>query len=277
MPIVDSHVHIWAADSAERPWPREAPDVPHRPQPWSAAEVLDLMDRNHVERAALAPVAWDGDRNDLILQAANVHPQRFAAICSLDLRSPRGPSTLLALARQPAVRGLRFTFHLPHQRTWLHDGTADWLWPAAEEAGIPLMLLPPGNLPAIATVAARHPSLRLTIDHLALVRTKVDDEAFEDLPALLALAEFPNVAVKATAVASYTTDDYPFRNLHPYLREVFDAFGPRRIFWGSDVSRLRCPYSQLVDLFVKELDFLDATDKELIMGRAFCEWVDWPL
>jgi hypothetical protein len=34
--------------------------------------------------------------------------------------------------------GMRFTFHNEHNRPSLTDGSADWLWPAAERAGIPL-------------------------------------------------------------------------------------------------------------------------------------------
>ena len=33
--------------------------------------------------------------------------------------------------------GLRFALLQPHQQTWLTDGTLDWLWPAAERAGMP--------------------------------------------------------------------------------------------------------------------------------------------
>ena len=44
----------------------------------------------------------------------------------------------------------------------------------------------------------------------------------------------------------YSTDDYPYRNIHPYLHQVFDAFGPLRMFWGTDLTRLPCTYRQAV-------------------------------
>src|SRR5690606_16172001 len=102
--------------------------------------------------------------------------------------------------RQPGMLGMRFTFHLPHMRAWLHDGTADWLWPAAERAGIPLMIHVPGSLPEVDRIAGRHPGLKLVIDHLAIASGKKDAEAFAHLPELCALARHPNVAVKATAL-----------------------------------------------------------------------------
>jgi predicted TIM-barrel fold metal-dependent hydrolase len=60
--------------------------------------------------------------------------------------------------------------------------------------------------------------------------------ACRNLPQLLALARHPNVAVKATGQAGYALDPYPFRSIHDPLHRVFDAFGPHRVFWGTDIS-----------------------------------------
>lgn len=122
--------------------------------------------------------------------------------------------------------GLRFTFHTDLQRPWLTDGTADWLWSAAERAGVPIMVFVPGSAPAMHRIAAEHPGLRLVIDHLALGGSKKDAAAFAQLPEVLALAKHPNVAVKASALPCYSSEPYPFRGLHSYIRQVYDAFGP---------------------------------------------------
>ena len=64
------------------------------------------------------------------------------------------------------------------------------------------MVHPPHSLHLIDAIAARYPNLRLIIDHLGLVRPKLDHEAFAHLPGLLALAKRPNIAVKASAVTA---------------------------------------------------------------------------
>ena len=170
---------------------------------------------------------------------------------------------------------MRLTFHTPTQQQWLTDGTADWLWAAAERAGIPLMILTPGSLPVVDQIAERHPGLKLCVDHLGLVSGVKDDAAFADLPALLALAKRPTVTVKAGALPCYSSESYPYRGLHKYIRLVFDAFGPHRIFWASDLTRLTSTYRQCITLIIEELPFLSAQDKELIMGRAMCDWLGW--
>ena len=127
----------------------------------------------------------------------------------------------------------------------------------------------------VAYVAERFPELKIAIDHLAIPRSKKDDEAFTEIGKLLALAKYPNVSVKATSLPSYTTDQYPYRRLHPHIRRIYDAFGPRRIFWGSDLSKLPCPYKDCVTMFTEEIPWLSKDDKEWIMGRALCEWLSW--
>ena len=45
---------------------------------------------------------------------------------------------------------------------------ADWILPAAEKAGIPIMFFAPDNLPKFGPIAERHPALPLIIDHMGL-------------------------------------------------------------------------------------------------------------
>ncbi len=76
---------------------------------------------------------------------------------------------------------------------------------------------------------------------------------------------------------AYSSHDYPYYNLHAYLRRAFDAFGPRRMFWGTDLTRLPCTYGQGITLFTEELPWLSAADQRMGDGRALCDWLGWPL
>jgi predicted TIM-barrel fold metal-dependent hydrolase len=91
------------------------------------------------------------------------------------------------------------------------------------------------------------------------------------------LAKRTNIAVKATALPCYTKGTYPYRRLHPSIRRVYDAFSPKRMFWGTDFSRLPCSYRQGVTMFTEEIPWLTEEDKQWIMGRGVCAWLNWPL
>ena len=276
MIVVDAQIHLWAADRPDRPWPGNR-SHPHRPGSFLKDDALKEMDAAGVARVVIVPPSWEGDRNDLALEAARLHPDRFAIMGRFAIEHPEHRAQLDGWKRQPGMLGLRFTFGSASQRPWLTDGTADWFWPVAERLQLPLMLSVPGLLPQVDRIAERHPDLKVIIDHMGLVQGKKDDAAFEHLPELLALARRPNVAVKASALPSYSSEPYPYRGLHPHIRRVFDAFGPRRTFWGTDLTRLPCSYRQAVTFFTEELPWLSAADKELVMGRGLCDWLGWPL
>lgn len=276
MVIADAQVHIWAASTPERPWP--ARHAPHRPVPFGKDDLLREMDAAGVQRAVIVPPAWEGDRNDLGLEAARLHPDRLAVMGRLDAEAPGAREALPAWRRQPGMLGLRFTFARPQLAPPLTEGRIDWLWGEAEKAGIPIMVMvTPVQVSLIDRVAERHPGLKLVMDHLSIPSGSKDDEAFAQLDKLLAIARRPNVAVKATALPSYTSDGYPYRRLHPHLRRVYDAFGPRRVFWGTDLTRLPCSYREAVSMVAEEISWLTAEDKEWIMGRGLSEWLGWKL
>jgi len=273
MLIVDAQVHIWAANTPERPWP--ARHQPHKPEPITKDDLLGEMERAGVDRAVLVPPSWEGERNDIVLAAAQAHPDRFAVMGRFDPEAPQSRGLIPTWLKQPGMLGLRFTFHRPLLRPLLTEGRIDWLWPQAEQAGVPIMLFAlHADLHLVDRIAERHPGLKLTIDHLGLTKGK-DEEAFREFDKLLVLARRPNIAVKVSCLPLYTADAYPFRSLHPYLRRVYDAFGPRRMFWGSDLSRLPCPLRQGVTMFTEEMPWLAAEDLEWIMGRGVCEWIGW--
>ncbi len=275
--ITDSQVHIWAASTPQRPWPKGR-HQPHRPAPFSKDDLLREMNAAAVTRAVLVPPSWEGEYNDLALAAARLHPDRFAVMGRIIPESPDAQAQLAKWKQQQGMLGLRFTFARPELAAPLNEGRLDWLWAEAEKFGLPVMMIvTPAQLQFVDRIAERHPGLKLVMDHLALHGRTREPEAFADLDKLIALAKRPNVATKATCMPSYARDAYPYCSLHPYLRRVYDAFGPKRLFWGTDLTRMPCSYTQGITLFTEELKWLTAEDKEWIMGRGVCEWLGWPV
>lgn len=237
------------------------------------------MDAAGVRRAVLVPPSWEGNRNDLVLEAATRYPDRFAAMGRITLDDPASRGLLTGWRDQPGMLGLRLNLFNAPGKAWLTDGTADWFWPAAERAGIPLMILATGSLEEVDEIAQRYPSLRMILDHFSLHRA-MNEAPFIDHSAIRKLTEMgrkPNVAVKASALPLFSSEAYPYRDLHEPIHRVFDAFGPRRLFWGTDFTRLPCTYLQAVTLFTEELPWLTESDKEWVMGGGICEWLNWPL
>ena len=279
MMICDAQVHIWGANTPERPWP--ARHEPHRPVPLGKEELLRDMDAAGIDRVVLVPPSWEGDRNDLALDAAQSHPGRFAIMGRFDPDAAGGRETIKGWKKQPGMLGMRFTFHREQMRQPLLDGRFDWVWGEMEKLGIPAMVLFHHEyMELLDKIAARYPGLHLVLDHLGLKSDKGFPEAknFATLDRVLALAKRPNVAAKVSALPCYVDDKtYPFKSVHPQIRRVFDAFGPKRTFWGTDWSRLPCSYRQGVTMFTEELPWLKGQDLEWVMGRGACVWLGWKI
>ncbi|MDB5609505.1 MAG: hypothetical protein JWP25_6405 [Bradyrhizobium sp.] len=286
MLITDTQVHLWEAHRPDRPWPPEQIGKPsfvavpgarlHRAEPLGADELIGMMDRTGIDRAVIVPPSPVGDSNDTALEAAKRFPTRFAVMGRFNPDAEGAAERLETWLDQPGMLGIRMTFYKPHWARWLAPGVIEWFWSGCERLGIPIMALAPGLLSEIADLAERYPGLTIILDHMARRSDLRDAECFADLDELLALARFPNIAVKATALPCYTTESYPFTNLAPYLSRTLEKFGPNRIMWGSDVTRLPCAYVECLDHVRRELGILTETDRACILGGTAAQLLRWP-
>ena len=192
MMILDSQVHVWPPDRPDR---RLGPGHTER-IPYSYEQLVVDIDRAGVDRAILVPPSIDADRNDYALEAVRKHPGRFAIMGRVPLETGAGKDLLKGWRDQPGMLGVRLTFHRDADRPWLTDGTADWFWPQAERHDVPVMVHAPERLAEIGAIAARHPKLRIIVDHMGFARETMDGKAGPAVERMNALAHHPNVFVK---------------------------------------------------------------------------------
>lgn len=272
--VIDAQVHVWAADSPEHPWPVEH-GQPQRAEPLGPEELLDRMDDAGVDRAILVPPTWQGDTNWYSLEAARRWPDRFAVMGRFDIAAPPRPD-VIASWRGAGMLGLRLTLHTESSRRAAHEGDLDWIWAAAQQHGVPVALYVPGDLPYVDRLAQRFPDLSILLCHAGLPIEARDAQIWPALDSLRPLADRPNVAVKASALPFYTTESWPYGTVQKVLRQIVDDFGPDRTFWGSDLSRLTCPYPEAVALY-RDSDVLTAREKDLVLGRGVAAWLGWDI
>jgi predicted TIM-barrel fold metal-dependent hydrolase len=276
--IIDAQVHLWKANSPDWPWVPGA--EPQLPEPFTIERALPMMDEAGVDRIVIVPPSLN-DRNDYALEAAKRYPGRFGVMGRIALQDPKSAALLPAWKQQPGMLGVRLTLNTPATRAWLSDGTADWFWPAAEKAGLPVMFLAVGAVPSFAGIAERHPQLTLIIDHMGLNSSSRTNRLTADIPAAidqaLALAKYPNVGVKLSGAVGNSLEAYPFRDMTVHLRRLFDAYGPQRCYWGTDItnSLAKASYRQRVTHITEELSFLSESDKDWVMGRALRARLKW--
>jgi predicted TIM-barrel fold metal-dependent hydrolase len=273
--IVDSQIHLWKANTPDRPWVPGA--TPQLPEPFTIERLVPMMDEAGVDRVVIVPPTLEGTRLDYAQEAVRRYPGRFTIMGRIALDDPQTAARFPNWKQQPGVVGIRLNI-AGEQARWLTDGTADWFWPAAERAGIPVMFLTNGQTSLFGPIAERHPRLALIIDHMGVASAALRTRG---LPALIgesaALARYPNVSVKLSSSPLFSSESYPFRDMTAHIRRLFDAYGPRRCHWGTDItnSLAKATYRQRITHFTEELAFLSEEDKDWVMGRSIMARLDW--
>jgi predicted TIM-barrel fold metal-dependent hydrolase len=271
MKILDAQIHCWGSglpvNKSHRQITRFTPE-----------EALAMMDEAGVDAAIINPPGWDPGAEAMAAAAVVDHPGRFAIVGSILPNDPEGPSRIAAWRATPGQLGLRTFFLDPKARQVLEDGGADWIWAAAEAAEVPICMMATPCLDLVGRVAERYPGLRLTSDHLGGMggfEERKDHDAMTHIPSLLVLARYPNVSVKVTGTPGYSDEAYPFPIMAGYVRQIFDAFGPQRMFWGTDITKMPCSWRQCITMFTQEMPWLGERDQALIMGEALSAWWGW--
>ncbi len=273
--IVDSQIHLWKANTPERPWaPRTSAQLP---EPMTIERVLPLMDEGGVDKIVIVPPSLEGIRFDYGQEAARRYPGRFATMSRVQLDDPAEKQRVPTMRAQPALLGARFFFQ-PAIAKWLTDGTAEWFWQMAEKARLPVMFLSIGQTPLFGPIAEKHPQLPLILDHLGVSSEALKDGSMSARVAeAAALAKYPNVSVKLSSTPLYSAQEYPWRDMDPHIKRLYDAFGPQRCHWGSDITNSfsKATMKQRVTHFTEELKFLSEEDKDWIMGKSILQKLRW--
>lgn len=265
MQIVDSQIHLFAPGSEEIATRIRQVIMP-------VEDVVSAMDAAGVSRAYLVPVGTAD--NATCVAAAQRWPDRFRVMGVLALNKPESHE-MVADWPSSGFIGVRLAFPPFRKVSWLKDGTAEWFWPQANRLALPIMIWAPEQLDEIEKLVASYPNIRFIIDHMNLFVEDKGEIVAKAVAELLPLARHPNIAVKVSALPAHSSEPYPFRDMHPFIERVVEAFGAERVLWGTDLTRKACPYHEAITMFTKELPFLDQAQLEQIMGGAATRWIGW--
>jgi predicted TIM-barrel fold metal-dependent hydrolase len=273
MPVVDTHMHAWTTDWDQYPFSPPEPAHPQaatRPPADSntAEEILEMTTRHGVDFTILVQVRYYGWDNRYLADCLRRHPGKFAAQGLIDPRDPAAADRLAFWMREHGFAGVRLSPSYDREAEWLDSRESDPLWRRAEELGAVFnFLIREEQLPQLETMAARFPGVPVVVDHMGY------PDITGDTAHLLRLARLPNVSVKVTEFYNHSnTKEYPYADVLPTVRRVYDAFGPQRLLWGTGFvhgERVgRIPYGQELELIREHVPFFTPEDQEWILGRT---------
>jgi predicted TIM-barrel fold metal-dependent hydrolase len=266
---VDVHVHVWTDDLQKYPLAAGFTRQDMAPRAFFPEEVRRHAEPCGVKRIVLVQMSYYGYDNSYMLDAIRQSPQVFRGIAVVDWKSGAADVEMRKLAKQ-GVRGFRIFPKLPEDVKPLEgESFYRMLRCGAEENLAMCLLINPDVLPVVDRICQKFPDSPVIIDHLA--RIGMDGVIREaDVRALCALAKHPKTKVKVSAFYALGEKKPPHLDLAPFIRRVYDAFGRKRLMWGSD-----CPfqlmnetYADSFDLIRYRLDFLSSEDREWMLRRT---------
>ncbi len=275
--ITDAQIHLWEADRPDRPW--AAGGQPPLPEPMTAERMLALMDGAGVARAVISPLMLPEWTPDYALEVASRYPSRFKVMGWYWTEQQASHGALSRWLDDPRMCSMRIKLNQPELAQWLADGRLEPFWSEAERHAIPVAFwLERNDATLMVPVAQRHPRLTLIVDHL---NWPVDPATRErKIAELEVLAAQPNVYVKVSSLPRFSSQPYPYPDVHPMIQRVHAAFGARRLMWGADQSQIfangLCGYREHVDIMrVDAARYLSADDLDRILHRTASEVFRW--
>jgi predicted TIM-barrel fold metal-dependent hydrolase len=277
MPIIDSQVHAYEANTPKRPWHSK----PNWPDHVTGDEMVAEMDKLGIDGAIyISPFAMYRYDASYAVEVQKAHPDRFAIVKPVDPDDPKVADVIADWKKTPGAVAVRIMLTRdPGRERDAADPGLDRICKAAREHDFPVNVLFWGNIEAGTKLIDRNSDTRFIIDHLGLLQPRTPPapaEPWAELPKILALAKRPNAVIKVSGACTLSQKPYPYDDIWDPVKRVIDAWGLERCLWGTDWTRAYavCNYEQAVEPFLKTTRLTD-TEKAVLMGGACAKAYGW--
>lgn len=276
--IVDAHHHLWDLAVRDQPWTHELPAL-HRSFHLSDYEEPALA--AGVAGSVLVQTVVGPEETPEMLALAEDSPLIRAVVGWVDLTAPDVAERIAELREG---RGGAFLRGVRHQVQGEPDG--DWLLrpdvlrglDALAEAGLVYdLVVRADQLPSCVQVAGARPEVSFVLDHCGKpeIAAGAVDAWAEDIREL---GRLENVSCKLSGLVTEADHAaWTVRDLGPYGDTVLEAFGPRRLMYGSDwpVCTLAASYDRVLSAARELTADLTAAESELVFARTAARVYGW--
>lgn len=271
--IVDTHVHVWEIDPPKYPIGPTSPGWNSYPdEPGTADELLEEMDLHGVNWTVLVQTSWSTWDNGYIADSVERFPNRFIGHGLIDPQDPNNDELVRYWIKDRGLVGFRFhPMYYPNEKILLTTQNRTMWEEIADVDAIIQFHLRAEHADQVATIAQQYPHLILILDHMGYPQVDSDELLFQPI---IDLAKYDNIYLKLSDVAGRSSQDFPYSDVHTYIKNLLSAFGSERTVWGTGYPghhRTKHNWLALDDelrLIREGLPFLTYTDKDNILGNT---------
>jgi len=281
-PIVESHIHLFASDQKRFPYHANAP---YKPAPIPVDEYVRFAREAGIDRAVIVhPEPYQNDHRYLeYCFQREPSPMFFKGTCLFDPIAPDTPDRISTIVGLNPGRIVALRIHEMRKRGEpplisgaIHDrDLADphmkATWRRVGELDLAIQMhFVPWFAPAIGELAGQFPNIPVILDHLGREGMGTPQDATN----VLKLGKLPRSYLKFSGVEYSSKEKFPYRDVKPWIRRAYDAFGPDRIIWGT-LGHDMAEFQKQVELFDFMFDFANEADREKIRGRNALKLFHW--
>ena len=238
--------------------------------------ILHQMNLNEVEKTVL--IQHGGNyHNGYIIECVKRYPGRFSAVISVDVRDPHAVATLEELSQNPEVVGVRLR---PTERSPGPDPLAIWRKAADLHLTVSCFATTTESIadPDFHSLVEKLPNCTIVLEHLAGAY-RPQEAPYNDYKKALTLSKFPNTYIKFGGLGEFSVRPVPlaaqfsFADVPPLLDMAYDAFGSKRMMWGSDFPPVggREGYRNSLQGVLAHSIFEKQEDKDWAFGKTAME------
>lgn len=272
MDRVDSHQHYWQPLRGDYGWmPMDDPVLARQYRP---ADLKPSLARHGIRSTMLVQAAPTIEETEYLLGIADSTDSVAGVVGWVDFESPDAPRHLERLAGHPKFKGVRPMIQdIPDVDWMLRDGLRR-SFDAVVDLDLTFDALGhPRHLANFHALLARHPDMRVVVDHC--MKPRIRDRAFDDwAEGISALARNTNARVKLSGLVTECGENWSVEDIRPYAYRVLELFGADRIMWGSDwpVCLLRASYDRWLAAAEILTSQLTSSEKDRVFGGTAAEF-----
>ncbi len=264
---IDAHQHFWRVDRGDYGW--LTPDLGPLYRDYIPDDLEPLLAECGTARTVLVQAAPTTDETRFMLDLAADCSFIAGVVGWVDMDDFASAETALAeFAGHPKFVGVRPMIQDIADPAWIIRPELRPLVEHLVATGLRFdALVKPVHLPYLLEFLERYPDLRCVIDHGA--KPNIASNSWspwaEDI---LAIARHTDTCCKLSGLLTEAAPGQPLKDISPYVDHLLDAFGSRRLIWGSDwpVLNLAGSYRRWRADSESLLSGLSADEQALIFG-----------
>lgn len=280
-PRIDSHCHLWTLARGDYHWMDETnPALSEIARDFNIDDLSVVRQTAQIDGSVLVQAAATEAETDFLLSIAEANPEILGVVGWVDLESSKAVQRLESFAQRHLFKGIRPMLQDIDDTDWLINGPPAQIWQSIADLGLRFdALIKPRHLPMIRQFCLDHPNLPIVIDHAAKPEFAADDPKLikEWDQGLAAIGKDTHVYCKLSGLLTEMAPDQlgkAYDLLKPVLHMLLEAFGAKRIMWGSDwpVVRLAGGYEAWNELTMALLDDLSSSEQTAILSTNATEF-----